>query len=68
MNDQKQIAIETKISHNEINIEELQEAVREHQRMIDSLTAKFSKLSNQIDSTNNEGPEVGRADEKPPHY
>lgn len=68
MSEQRLIDLETKISHQEIDIEALQDTVYEHQKTIDQLVDKLNKLSGRFDAETNSGLEIGPANEKPPHY
>jgi SlyX protein len=68
MSDQRYIEIETKLSHHDMGIEELNETVREQQRSIDELTLTVAKLAGRLEAHKEEGLDIGPADEKPPHY
>ena len=67
MNDQSLIELEIKISHQEIAIEELQRTVFEQHNRIEKLEKSLQILTERIDGRN-AGPEIGPANEKPPHY
>lgn len=68
MSEKRLIDLETKISHQELDIEALQDAVYGHQKTIDLLVEKLNKLTGRIEAEINSGLEIGPADEKPPHY
>jgi SlyX protein len=66
MYEKRFIEIETKISHQEFSIEQLQELIHEQGMMIHQLEGKIAVLEKQIkDSSKNH---IGPAGEKPPHY
>jgi SlyX protein len=67
MNDQYLIDLETKISHQEIAIEELKQTVFDQHNQLERLEKTLKVLTERIDSRNS-GPEIGPANEKPPHY
>jgi SlyX protein len=66
MYEKRFIEVETKISHQEFSIEQLQELIHEQGLVINQLEIKIAALEKQMkdSSANNIGP----AGEKPPHY
>ena len=68
MSEQRLIDLETKFSHQDLNIEALQQTVYEHQKTIDKLVAKLEKLAIQLEAGKNDWLDIGPADERPPHY
>lgn len=66
MDEQRLIDLEIKYSHQVIALEELQQAVLEHQRAIDALTKTVQLLTDRLNSASHE--EIGPGNEKPPHY
>lgn len=65
MNDERFIAIETKIAHQEILIEELNQVIYEQQKSLDILEAQLKRLTARV----LEGTEdIGPANQKAPHY
>lgn len=68
MSNQRFIDLETKVSHHDMSIEELQEIVGEQQKVIGLLLNDMKKLAGRFDAAKDDGPDIGPADEKPPHY
>lgn len=66
MSEQRLIDIETKISHQEFLIEQLNEVVRIQQETIDRLEKSLKIVASRLGET--DGKKVGPANEKPPHY
>lgn len=64
--DQNLIELEIKISHQEVAIESLQQAVHEQQMTIAKLEKNLKSLNDRFDA--NSAPEIGPANQKPPHY
>ncbi len=62
--DERLIAIETKILHQEVILEELHQVLYQQQETIDQLQKKIKLLQEQVRSDN----EIGPAGERPPHY
>lgn len=62
------IDLETKIAHQELLLEELSQVLYEQQKTIDKLEARLTLLSKRMDEAVEGGPEVGPANQKPPHY
>ncbi|MBC7419819.1 MAG: SlyX family protein [Bdellovibrio sp.] len=62
------IAIETKISHQEFTIDELNEVIYQQQQQIDLLEKKLSSIIKRVEGAMNSGNEIGPPGEKPPHY
>jgi SlyX protein len=68
MDEKRCIDIETKISHQEHLIEELNQVIYNQQQAIDQLEAKLNILARRFQKAV-EGPgDIGPADQKPPHY
>lgn len=66
MNEQRLIDLETKFSHQDDVIEELQKTVHNQHRAIEKLEKTLKLLTDQLKSS---GKEVeGAVHEKPPHY
>lgn len=68
MTEQRTIELETKLSHQELAIEDLQRLVYEQHKTIESLEKRLDRLAKRFDGVTGEGPEIGPANEKPPHY
>lgn len=66
MSDEKQVELEIKISHQEIAIEELQKVLWEQQRRLDGFEKTLRRLQERVNGGGE--PEIGPANEKPPHY
>ena len=64
MDDQRFIAIETKILHQEVVLEELHQVLYQQQEIINLLQKKLKVFEGQLRSDN----EIRPAGEKPPHY
>ncbi|MCK6598888.1 MAG: SlyX family protein [Bdellovibrionaceae bacterium] len=64
MEEQRFIAIETKLLHQEQLLEDLHELIYQQQKTIDLLNKKINKLDEQIQQDN----QIRAAGEKPPHY
>lgn len=62
--DERLIAIETKILHQEVILEELHQVLYQQQETIDQLQKKVKLLQEQVRADN----EIGPASERPPHY
>jgi SlyX protein len=62
MEEQRFIAIETKISHQEVMLEDLHEVLYKQQELIEQLQKRIKKLEDQIQN------EIRGPGEKPPHY
>lgn len=63
-NEQRFINLETKISHQDMMLEELHEVLYKQQAEITALQKKLKVLEEQFSSSN----EIRPAGEKPPHY
>lgn len=68
MSDQRLIDLEIKISHQEHAIETLQQLAYEQHKVIEKLEAKLDALTKRFDGASEGGPDIGPANEKPPHY
>lgn len=64
MSDERFIAIETKLLHQERLLEELHEVLYKQQDTIDKLQKKLKQLEDMSSADN----EIRAANEKPPHY
>jgi len=64
MDEKRVIDLETKISHHEVAIEELQKNLHEQSMLIDKLEKALKLVKERLDSA---GP-VLAPNEKPPHY
>lgn len=62
------ISLETKISHQEFQLDELNEVVYQQQRQIDDLEKRLSLLIKRVESAMTGENEIGPPGEKPPHY
>jgi len=68
MNESRIIDLETKITHQELAIEELQKVTHEQYLMIEKLEKNLKVLIERLKAISaNENP-IGPANEKPPHY
>lgn len=68
MNEERLIEIETKIAHQEVQIEDLNQVIIRQQSTIDDLETKLTKLIERFKEVAGSGPDIGSANEKPPHY
>ena len=68
MTEQRLVDLEVKISHHEATIEALQTSLYEQQKQVDRLEKSFGRLIKRLETAVDGGPELGPADEKPPHY
>ncbi len=68
MSEQRIIELEMKISHQEQALEELRQALFEHHLMIEKLEKNLQMLKDRFEIATGAGPEMGPANEKPPHY
>lgn len=68
MSDSRLIEIETKIAHQEVQIEDLSQALIHQQATIDLLETKLTKLIERFKEATGGTHEIGPANEKPPHY
>lgn len=66
-NDERFIDIETKVTHQEFLLEKLNQIVYQQQMKIDQLEETLVSLGKRLQQTAS-GPEIGPANEKPPHY
>lgn len=64
MNDSRLTELEIHLMHQENTIQELNEVVREQQRMIDLLRSEVQNIKNQLPSINC----LPSEEEPPPHY
>ena len=64
MEEQRFIAIETKILHQEVILEELHQVLYSQQEIIDNLTKKLKIAEELLRATQ----DIRPAGEKPPHY
>jgi SlyX protein len=66
MSEQRLIELETKFSHQESIVEELQKALYDQYKFIENLEKKLKLLTERFDGAAK--PDIGPGDEKPPHY
>lgn len=64
MDEQRLIAIETKILHQDVMLEDLHQVLYKQLAVIEALEKKLKKMEEQIEAHN----EIRAAGEKPPHY
>lgn len=64
MNDERFIAIETKLLHHEQTLEDLHHVIYRQQDTIDKLQKKIENLEGKLTGEQ----EIRAANEKPPHY
>ena len=62
------IDLETKIAHQELLLEELSQVLYEQQKTIDKLEKSLTLLNKRMEESAAGGPEIGPANQKPPHY
>ena len=62
------IELQTKIAHQEMAIEILQQTVFEQHSAIEKLQKNVKRLTDRFEGVVGAGPEVGPGNEKPPHY
>ena len=65
--EQKFIDLESKLAHQEFQLEELSQVLYTQQRQIDQLQKLLNDLNKKVRDGAN-GNEIGPADDKPPHY
>lgn len=68
MTEEKFVDIETKLSHQEFAIEELQEIVMAQTKDISLLKSAIKRLDQKLRAAKDGDLDIGPADEKPPHY
>lgn len=61
------IELETKISHQEVAIDELKQTVFEQHLAIENLEKELKRLGERIEGINS-GQTIGPGNERPPHY
>lgn len=61
------IQLETKISHQEVAIDELKQTVFDQHTAIEKLEKALKRLTDRVEGIDG-GPQVGPGNEKPPHY
>ena len=64
--DENVVELQIKISHQEVAIESLTQAVHEQQMVIAKLEKNLKSLTDRFDAA--EAPEIGPGNQKPPHY
>ncbi|MFS4457660.1 SlyX family protein [Bdellovibrio sp. HCB2-146] len=62
------VDVETKVTHQEFLVEQLNEIVYQQQIKIDQLEAALTKLAKRMAQMAAGEAEIGPANEKPPHY
>ena len=71
MNDDRIIALEIKISHQELAIEALEQSLYEQQILLGKMKKSFKRLKERVEAfVGGEGgaPPASSGSEKPPHY
>jgi SlyX protein len=68
MAEERFIALEVKISHQEALLEELHQVLYQQQETIDSMEIKLNSLLKRIEDAPGIGGEIGPHNQKPPHY
>ncbi|HEY8270033.1 MAG TPA: SlyX family protein [Pseudobdellovibrionaceae bacterium] len=68
MTEERFIEIETKITHQEFLIEQLNKVIYEQQGKINQLETILTALVKRTQEIMNPEPEIGPANDKPPHY
>jgi SlyX protein len=68
VNETRLIELETKFSHQESSIEELQKTVFEQYLMIEKLDKNLKLLMDRFKSLSTDQNPIGPGTEKPPHY
>lgn len=68
MTEDRFIEIETKITHQEFLIEQLNKELYEQQNKINQLETLLTTLAKRTQELSNPGLEIGPANDKPPHY
>ncbi|MFM6927064.1 MAG: SlyX family protein [Bdellovibrio sp.] len=68
MAEERFIAIETKLAHQEYALEQLNQVVYEQQKTIDKLENHLKKLAQKFQDSLGEDESEIRGNEKPPHY
>jgi SlyX protein len=61
-------AMEMRIAHQERIIEELNNAVTEQWKQIESLTKQIGRVTDRVQSMEENAPSSGEAEPPPPHY
>lgn len=67
MDEQRLIDLETKFLHQELALENLNQALLQQLTMIENLEKNLKLLTAKFEAATG-GPEIGPANEKPPHY
>jgi SlyX protein len=68
MSEERLIEIETKIAHQDLIIEELNEVVCRQQEAIERLESAVKTLGKRLLEVADGGLEIGPGNKKPPHY
>ncbi|MFC1592110.1 SlyX family protein [Thermodesulfobacteriota bacterium] len=66
--EERLIALETKVAHQEYTISELNEVVYQQQKQIDQLEETCRRLAGRVKALMSAGEDEPAADEPPPHY
>jgi SlyX protein len=67
--EERLIALEIKISHQEASLDTLQELVYDHEKTIAKLEALVARQQKRFDDmVRDGGADIGPADDPPPHY
>ena len=67
MKENERIELEIKISHQEVALEEMQKIIWEQETRLDRLEKAVQRLTDRLHGGAGE-PEIGPANERPPHY
>jgi SlyX protein len=63
--DDRFLELETRVAYQERTIEQLHEVALDLRSELEKLRREFAELQSRID---NDGPAIGPADDRPPHY
>lgn len=66
--EEKLISLEIKVAHQEAQIEELNQVLYEQHKKLQELDEIVMGLAKRLREAMAGGPEIGPANEKPPHY
>jgi SlyX protein len=68
MTETRFIDIETKIAHQELQLEELSQVLYQQQKTIDQLEKRLVQMSKKFEEALEGTDDIGPANQKPPHY
>lgn len=66
--EQSVIDLEMRIAHQDLLLEQLNDIVYKQQTKMDQLEAALIQLAKRVSQTGGATPDIGPANEKPPHY